>query len=221
VGEIYSKKVNLKAPEKVIRIVITNDSVYAGFMIYNDLNKSIRARKNEFRPFRTTVSLSPNYARLLVNLARVKEKDTILDPFCGGGSILIEASTMGINAYGSDIDDHMVLGAKTNLEHFALKGTVYQGDVSKITEYFDRVDAIVTDPPYGRSAFINKEKVSELYNRSFREFKKLVKYKGCVAIILPHYDHIKLAAQYFKLVEYHKLKVHRSLDRYFCVFEKV
>lgn len=221
IGGIYYKKVNLKDPEKEIRVLITNESVYAGFMIHNSFNKSIRERRNEKRPFRTNLSLPPNYARFLVNLARVKEKDTILDPFCGGGSILIEASAMGINANGTDIDIDMVQGAKKNLEHFALDASVYHGDVSKISEYFGTLDAIVTDPPYGRSAFINKENVSDLYDRSFREFKKLVKYGGFISIILPHYDYIKIGSRYFKLIEYHKLKVHRSLNRYFCVFKNV
>jgi len=221
IGDIYYKKVNLNDPEKVIRVLVTDESVYAGFMIYNGFNKSIRERRNENRPFRTNLSLSPNYARFLVNLARVKEKNTILDPFCGGGSILIEASAMGINANGTDIDRDMVQGAKMNLEHFGLDASVYQGDVSKISDYFGTLDAIVTDPPYGRSAFINKENVTELYDRSFREFKKIVKFGGFISIILPHYDHIKIGSRYFKLMEYHKLKVHRSLDRYFCVFKNV
>ncbi len=221
IGGIYYKKVNLKDPEKEIRVLVTDESVYAGFMIHNGFNKSIRERNNENRPFRTNLSLSSNYARFLVNLARVKEKDTILDPFCGGGSILIEASAMGINANGTDIDRDMVQGAKLNLEHFALDASVYVGDVSKISEYFGTLDAIVTDPPYGRSAFINKEKVSDLYDRSFREFKKLVKYGGFISIILPHYDYIKIGSRYFKLIEYHKLKVHKSLNRYFCVFKNV
>lgn len=220
-GGLYHKKVDLDYPEKVIRVVITDEGAYVGFVIYDDLHKRFNIRKNEFRPFRTNLSLAPNYARFLVNVARVKEKDTILDPFCGSGSIVMEASAMGINANGMDIDKDMIAGAKLNLKHFSLDASLHVGDVSNITKYFDSVDAIVTDPPYGRSAFINKEKVSELYIRSFAEFKKLVKSGGYISIILPHYDHIKIATKYFKLIEYHKVKVHRSLDRYFCVFKNV
>ena len=40
----------------------------------------------------------------------------ILDPFCGTGTVLLEAAMMGYNPYGSDIEPRMVEYSKTNLD---------------------------------------------------------------------------------------------------------
>ena len=45
----------------------------------------------------------PRISRALINLLKVKEGDTILDPFVGSGAFIADASTMGINAIGIEI----------------------------------------------------------------------------------------------------------------------
>ena len=42
----------------------------------------------------------PRISRALINLLKVKEGDTILDPFVGSGAFIADAPTMGINAIG-------------------------------------------------------------------------------------------------------------------------
>ena len=42
----------------------------------------------------------PRISRALINLLKVKEGDTILDPFVGSGAFIADASLMGINAIG-------------------------------------------------------------------------------------------------------------------------
>ncbi|MEO0021947.1 MAG: hypothetical protein ABIK48_07235 [candidate division WOR-3 bacterium] len=45
----------------------------------------------------------PRISRALINLLKVKEGDTILDPFVGSGAFIADAPTMGINAIGIEI----------------------------------------------------------------------------------------------------------------------
>lgn len=45
----------------------------------------------------------PRISRALINLLKVSEGDTILDPFAGSGAFIADAPTMGINAIGCEI----------------------------------------------------------------------------------------------------------------------
>jgi tRNA G10 N-methylase Trm11 len=45
----------------------------------------------------------PRISRALINLLKVSEGDTILDPFAGSGAFIADAPTMGINAIGFEI----------------------------------------------------------------------------------------------------------------------
>lgn len=64
--------------------------------------------------------LPPKLAQIIINLATgqadMTSRPTVLDPFCGTGVVLIEASLMGFSAYGSDIDPRMVAYSQENLQ---------------------------------------------------------------------------------------------------------
>lgn len=73
------------------------------------------------RPFRdaTTGMLPPKLAHIMVNLTRKEGKlpTTLLDPFCGGGTVMMEAALLGITAQtGSDMDAKQIAGSKENLD---------------------------------------------------------------------------------------------------------
>ncbi len=71
--------------------------------------------------------LPPKLAQIIINLATSEAiapncdlKDlldkTILDPFCGTGTLLMEAALMGYAAYGTDIEPRLIDYSKENLE---------------------------------------------------------------------------------------------------------
>lgn len=62
--------------------------------------------------------LPPKLAQIMLNLALADKnprESIILDPFCGLGTVLIEATLMGATAYGSDLSAKMVDATKLNL----------------------------------------------------------------------------------------------------------
>jgi tRNA G10 N-methylase Trm11 len=60
--------------------------------------------------------LPPKLAQILINLSGAEpDKDTIYDPFCGVGTILMEATLMGLNAIGSDISEENIRKSRENL----------------------------------------------------------------------------------------------------------
>ena len=58
--------------------------------------------------------LPPKLARMLVQLARQCQTRTLLDPFCGSGSLLMEAGMLGLQATGIDLLPKAVQHAQQN-----------------------------------------------------------------------------------------------------------
>lgn len=73
-----------------------------------DFDKPCRDAKNGMLP--------PKLSQILINLATDKNTQTIVDPFCGTGGLLIEAVLMGYGAIGSDIEPKMIEMAEKNFK---------------------------------------------------------------------------------------------------------
>ena len=103
-------------------------------------------RAHDAKPYRTSSSLPARLARALVNLV-APPAQSILDPFCGTGSILLEACALGLHCYGMDNNIKMRGMSRRNLAHFGYAAKVELGNAQECTQ---TADAIVTDLPYGR-----------------------------------------------------------------------
>jgi tRNA G10 N-methylase Trm11 len=112
--------------------------------------EKIEKRDMEKPVRRESLSISPRLSKILINLSQVKENETLLDPFCGIGSILQEALLQNIKAIGIDKDKLAVENAKLNLEWFKFNKSDYlllNEDSSKAR--IRNVEAIATEPDLG------------------------------------------------------------------------
>ena len=174
----------------------------------------------QYRPFFSPISLHPKLARALINLSSIKKGQTLLDPFCGTGGIILEAGLIGAKLIGSDIEDKMIEGCKKTLDFFNLKNyKLFCSDIGDIQEKIKKVDAIVTDLPYGKSTTTKGEDMVKLYTRSFEAMSKLCKKCSRIVVGLPKKEFISLGQSYFSLIDQHDFKVHRSLNRHFIVYK--
>ena len=208
------RRVDLTEPEVEIRMLIS-EGIH--FFICDALTDrtQFENRKVGMRPFFSPISLHPKFARALVNLTGVRRGERILDPFCGTGGLLLEASLMGIRVLGSDISKEMIQGCRENLEFFGARyDDLRRGDVGNIQEMFGEVDAIATDPPYGRSTTTMKEDLGELYSRMMGDFAEVLPQGKKVALVLPKPC---LKSPGLRVVESHLQRVHGSLNRHYCV----
>jgi tRNA G10 N-methylase Trm11 len=76
------------------------------------------ARRDMGRPGRDAKRgmLPPKLARTLLNLAAVGEGSAVLDPYCGGGTVLTEAMALGAGRIvGSDRDPAAIVQARKNV----------------------------------------------------------------------------------------------------------
>ncbi|HTZ41870.1 MAG TPA: DNA methyltransferase [Candidatus Omnitrophota bacterium] len=96
---------------------------------------------------RNELSISPRLAKILINLTEIKNNGTLLDPFCGIGTIMQEALLQNINAIGIDKDKKAIDDAKINLKWFGFDEKNYKlvnDDSFKIN--IRKTDAIATEP---------------------------------------------------------------------------
>lgn len=85
--------------------------------------------------------LPPKLARIMTNLADLPRGGTLLDPFCGGGTVLMEAAlaTDAARLIGGDIDATQVSNAEKNLAWLVSK-RILDPEIAKRVEWV-RADA--------------------------------------------------------------------------------
>lgn len=211
--------VDLHSPRTEMRVVFSN-RVHLGRRLASVDRSAYERRMAKNLPYNRPISLHPKFARALVNLSLVPAGGRLLDPFCGTGAIVTEASLAGCAALGSDASREMVDGARANMDSLGLGADLVVSDIGDIHDAFGTVAGIATDPPYGRSASTMGEPVPVLMRRAFEAFADSLGQRDRVTIVL-HDPEMASMAEGFTLVESHDLWVHRSLTRRFCVLERI
>lgn len=165
------------------------------------------AARDVGRPHRDVKSgtLPPKLARVMVNLAKVPAGGTLLDPFCGSGTILTEAVLSGVREVcGVDLAQKAVTEAQKNLQWLSrrfpqtqdARWSVGVGDARQLGKNFEGkfFDAIVTEPYLGPPRRGRETKnqldrlikeLAELYAQAFSEFRKIIVPRGRVVFAQP------------------------------------
>jgi tRNA (guanine10-N2)-dimethyltransferase len=176
-------------------------------------------RRMPLLPFQRPVSLPPRLARAAANLGRVRAGDRVLDPFLGTGALLAEAGLLGARLYGIDRDATMVRGALENLTHLGLSAeALVVGDAGTVdfTDSDLAFDALVTDPPYGRSSSTGGESAEHLVERVVPRWARRLTPRGRVVLIVPS-GAPDLSPPWRRQLSV-PVRVHRSLTREFRVY---
>ncbi len=147
------------------------------------------------RPYQDpTKTISPRIARILVNLATTSEHLTLLDPFCGLGTILQEALVCGHSVVGVDRQEKNVDQSRENLRWTRTKYGIRRGDINLFAYDARRIsrarmrmiDAIASEPillpifttnPAPAQARLQIQKVAENYQRCMGEFASVLRGK--------------------------------------------
>lgn len=106
-------------PNKELSVIKTaaNEYVLAETIFVQDI--AAYAKRDTSRPARDARvgMLPPKLAQILINLAlpEINPEQSVLDPFCGMGTILQEGWLMGARMFGSDISETMIEASRNNL----------------------------------------------------------------------------------------------------------
>jgi len=214
-----SAKVSLKSPDMLVVGVICDGIFHICAVDAASILRSWTYRRPRIRPFFHPSALYSKFARLLVNLAQVKDNDLLLDPFCGTGSIIIEAGEIGVKSIGIDISRRMCRGALKNLKHFDTFGSgVVHSDAAKVPLL--RVDGVATDIPYGRASSTHKRKTESLAEDLIANLEILLPVGRYACIVHPDTIGI-LDIEGLERVQQHILPVNRSLTRIITILKRV
>ncbi len=157
-------------------------------------------------------------ARMIVNIALgslpgfdTGEPKTILDPFCGMGTILAEGLFSGADVVGIDQSEKAISSTRKNLDWLGevypqvgkLKYELYQADATHASWVLapKSVDAIVTEPFMGSTRLGGKDQsavsvqqlknslkgVEKLYLGCLKDWHKVLKPRGVVVMAIPTY----------------------------------
>ena len=191
----------LKPPNSEILAALMEDRFILAktIVVYDSVLQQYR---DESRPFISSeISTSPKISRTLLTLAGVKREDTILDPFCGTGTLLMEAALLGMKVIGIDIDGNAVQGAEKNLVWLGKDiGThvdfrIIRGDARNSAELVgEQVDAVAFEPDLGpiyktkptlKEVNSTLNELTDLYNKTLRSISSILRENGRVAFTLP------------------------------------
>ena len=152
---------------------------------------------------RKIFAIPPRLARIMVNLAACTEGKTLLDPFCGVGTVLQEALLSKVKAIGVDINRWCVEATSRNMkwlkDEYTLENADYRvlrGDVYNLSQKigWEQVDGVATEPDLGPAlrqvpttsyALRIAEKLEPLYFGLLEEAYKVLKSGGRLVLVSP------------------------------------
>lgn len=214
-------KVNLRTPQKTFFGVLTNGKLVFGLKLGEIVPKPFVERRARKKPFFHPSAMNAKLARCMVNLAHAKTNGYVLDPFCGTGTAAIEATLIGCKAVGLDVQRKMARGALKNVRHFGLSPEgIVLADARKLP--LCRVECVVTDPPYGRSATTLKSNTKAIIQGVLTSAYSVLGKGQRICIASPKTLSIAKVGESlgYKHLESHFAYVHRTLTREVAVFEK-
>lgn len=126
-------------------------------LVGTQLNVSDLSKDRHFLKFRNAVAVKTNIAYAMVRLGNIRPGHTVLDPFCGSGTLLLEALEVyqkQIFAIGLDVSRRSAEGARENAlaemcgpEHCRFACSDARGLRKHVED--ESVDAIITNLPWG------------------------------------------------------------------------
>jgi len=221
-SETARTRVNLKNPDKTFMGVLTGEKFIFGLKLAEIPPKPFVERRPKKKPFFHPSAMPAKLARCMVNLAKPETGELLFDPFCGTGSMLVEAALVGCRVLGLDIQRRMVRGSFKNLAYFGVKPEgVIVADARNPP--ITKVYCLVTDPPYGRSATTFKRTTKQIVEEVLMAVYDMLGEGRRVCMAAPKTLNIGQIGTTlgYKHLESHFVYVHRSLTREIAIFEKV
>ncbi len=223
VEEKYGVKprVDLRKPETIIHVFVRDNEFFLGISLTGPYSMHRRG----YRIYDHPAALKPTLAYALLTLSGTRDKQIIIDPMCGCGTIAIEASYLHEEAtiYCLDINEKYLEYAKRN----ALAAGVYdriifmKTDARKLYEQsLPEADHIVSNPPYG-IRYGSPYSIRRLYRGFIESAYKVLKNGGRLTIITTEYSYARKTAleKGFKKI-HERIVQHGGLYPHILVLEK-
>jgi len=200
--EVLKKKLVENQAEVLLCIGKTQTWIANTIAVHNPFEFQ---KRDIYKPNQRAIfGMPPRLARMMVNLSGCTSQKTLLDSFCGVGTILQEALLEGAMVVGVDVNSWCVKAATENLEWVAREYNlseadfrVVQGDVSRLAEKvgLESVDCMVSEPdlgpalrevPTGPYAQKIITKLEPLFFGFIEEAYRVLRFKGRLVLVTPY-----------------------------------
>ncbi|HYB75843.1 MAG TPA: DNA methyltransferase [Nitrososphaerales archaeon] len=198
--ELLSEQVQSRSALDIV-VFPYHDGIGLGPTVWIPDSVSMRNRGTQKPTPHSDISMSPRLARVLLNLSGLTRGQTILDPFCGSGTILAEAFMRSMRCLGLDAKTNRVRDARENLGW--LVGSVRDkgydirvGDAMELPRMLrgSKVDGIVSEPlllptiearPRTRTAADLIGQAGEIYGDALASMAHVLRPGGRIVLVVP------------------------------------
>jgi tRNA G10 N-methylase Trm11 len=149
--------------------------IVAGLRVSN-----MRMRQHDGRNIERSGALRPTVATAMVQLAG-KPDGVLLDPCCGSGTILVEATGAGWQAEGVDIDLDAVRKASMNAPGIPVR----LGDVRHLALDDGSIHACVSNLPFGKQ-YVVQQDMHEWLRAALYEMTRVTRPGGRMILLSPN-----------------------------------
>ncbi len=213
-------EVNLRTPEIVIGVFVKDESMIIGVVLTG--TRSMHRRG--YRVYDHPAALKPTLAYAMLAISGTKDKQVIVDPMCGGGTIAIEAALLHEDAeiHCYDKDPHHIQGARYNALAAGVARKIRFGvwDARRIHELGLTFDHMILNPPYG-IRYGDPIVIRKLYRDFLRSAWKALPEKGRITMITTEYNFVnKIADEQGYRVVHQRTVQHGGLYPKIIVLEK-
>lgn len=165
-----------------IRVFIEHERTFVGMRL--------GAQPLQVRPYKVREqkgALKPPVAAAMVRMTSLNPGATICDPFCGSGTIAIEAGLQGLCAIGFDVDPAAGAAARANAEQADIDARIASADARHLPIGSNSMNGVVTNPPWGRQV-TSESSLASLYADAFREMQRVLVPGAPIVMLTSHHD---------------------------------
>ena len=133
---------------------------------------------------RTPASTNPIAASVMIHLLKVLPGQTVFDPFCGSGTLLVEVleTAAGTRVVGSDIAKDALEAARHNMAPFPGRWKIRTIDARHIQADDGSVERLVSNLPFGKRVG-SHSKNQELYPLFVGELARVLSPQGLAVLL--------------------------------------
>jgi ubiquinone/menaquinone biosynthesis C-methylase UbiE len=133
---------------------------------------------------RAPASTNPVIGAVMVRLAKIEAGQTVLDPFCGAGTLLVLAGEMAKPGLliGADIQRNWARAAQTNVRSRGLHGSLLTCDAQRLPLPNFSIDRVIANLPFGKRVGTHRHN-TQMYPLALREISRVLTRQGRAVLL--------------------------------------
>ena len=223
VKEFYGRRprVDLRNPSVIVHGFARENELIIGVLLSGPWSMHRRG----YRVYDHPAALKSTLAVAMLYISGARDRQVIVDPMCGGGTIPIEAALLYEDAavYGFDINPLHIRGALMNaVAAGVVEKIVFRvWDARKIHEVIGEVDHMILNPPYG-IRYGDPWSIRRLYREFLESAEKALRDRGRITMITTEYTYVHKVVKNTRLnIVHERIVQHGGLYPHIILLEKM